>query len=100
MSEYETLRALGDDADAVAAALEAKGVRGRRGDSCACPLAGLLSGGAAPGERPEVVVGATRAYLRRGHGRQELILPLACADFVRRFDLGLYPRLEGVPRDA
>lgn len=86
------LEELGGTADEVAAALAARGVTGRRGESCHCPIAALLS------VRAGVMV-PTATMTASASGRA-CELPPACRDFVRRFDLGMYPHLEEVVRDA
>lgn len=85
----ELLEGLGGTADEVAAALAARGVTGRRGESCRCPIAALLS--------RESGVAVTVGVATVSSDGRPCELPPACREFVRRFDLGMYPSLEEVP---
>jgi len=94
---WELLAGLGTGVGAVAASLEAAGVRGVRGDGDCCVLASYLHavlGGddrishLRVGDREvEVVVASWR------HPRMWIPFPPAVREFVWAFDTGMFPRL-------
>lgn len=90
------LASLGGTGPLVAAALRRRGIKGRSGNACACPLARLLHA-AFPGHGFAVSPYAPPGTPDDGTGRVEIdgegraILPAACADFALGFDRGEYP---------
>jgi hypothetical protein len=76
--------------DDVALDLWGRGVRGRRGTCHGCPLAGHLT--AVAGEPVSVMVDG-RHWAESSH--RILPLPPSVSRFVRNFDGGQYPELEG-----
>jgi hypothetical protein len=84
----ELLRRLGDTAGEVAGRLHDLGIRGKPYEIAACPLAAYLHD---HGYRWFVsghyATGVTSGTI------QPVRLPLACVDFVERFDFGAYPDL-------
>jgi hypothetical protein len=76
------LIALGDTAEAVANALEAMGIKGSRCRAGYCPLAIYLQN--ISGE--EIVVGPEKACFVNVPFRPWINFPVACRDFVRKFD--------------
>ena len=95
------LARLGDTEDAVAASLRQAGVRGHRGDACACPVAVFLRRRGVPVEevQPDWFDGSVVRFERfpvdgRWHEPKPAHLPSAVRKFARAFDGGAYPDLE------
>lgn len=93
MTEAELLKAideLGPDAHAIATSLRDRGIRGRRRESCDCPLARFLSGLA--GQSISVDGEAFRIFDGSNRHPRVLLTDVA-GTFVREFDEGRYPYL-------
>lgn len=90
-----SLTNLGNTPDAVAAALRAADVRGRR-DSTAShnPVIRYLNRTLDIGGRMEIGAAGDRLYLYREGSSQSLELPPAVRDFLLAFHRGDYPDLE------
>jgi hypothetical protein len=76
------LAALGDSPEAVANALRAMGIKGKRRDACHCPLATYLQN--ISGEI--IYVGDSVAGFDIINERISIQLPLACQRFINDFD--------------
>lgn len=80
----EWLEELGSTADEVAASLESRGIRGRRGSATHCPIAKYLQQRAVR----SALVGADTVHVDPGLGLPyvDVRTPNAVADFVAKFD--------------
>ena len=87
---WEALIALGDEDQKVAAVLRSKGIKGRKNEACACPIANYLAEIFGEMSTPEVEE-STVKFL--GWGDDHMQLPDAVQDFVESFDLGWFPEL-------
>ena len=88
---WEALIALGDDDQKVAAHLRGLGIKGRRTEACACPIANYLASIFGEMSTPEVDESSLRLLGWPHAGR--LVMPSAIEDFVESFDLGWFPEL-------
>ena len=88
---WEALIALGDEDQKIAAVLRAKGIKGRKNEACACPIANYLAG--IFGEMSTPAVEETTVKLLGWDDRMHMQLPDAVQDFVESFDLGWFPEL-------
>ncbi len=77
------------DPDGIAAHLLARGIRGRRGSACVCPLAAYLTS-LGFGD-PTVSVLGIGALIDGKHRRTPI--RSAALEFIRRFDSGEWPEL-------
>lgn len=87
----KALEALGETPDAVAQALQQRGVRGVKGMARCCPVASYLTK-----EFPSIkTLGVTRAYVRVDveGGEVYAFLPESVGVFVTHFDKGKYDAL-------
>jgi hypothetical protein len=89
--ELETeLIALGNSAKDVASALKTKGIKGKRMDTCGCPLAIYLC--KITGEK--MSVGKYDGNYANYQGSRDCFdLPEACTDFINSFDGGKFDYL-------
>ena len=95
------LTGLGLDSDQVADALRAKGIKGRRGSECLCPIAIYLGRTVRDIHEVEVQEGELFVQFDGSDGGTESVFvptPDAIALFVRHFDRGVY--LDLVDRGA
>jgi len=92
-----SLTNLGSTAEAVAAALLAAGVRGRRDNTASHnPVVRYLNRTLDIGGRLEIGAAGDRLYMYREGSCQSLELPPAVRDFLAAFHRGDYPDLEQV----
>jgi hypothetical protein len=102
----EVFARLGADADAVAASLLERGIRGEKVNCETCPIATLiattdLGGGFFPIYPIYVAVVANVAFIRLTSALTLFVpLPDPVRGFIGRFDLGDWPDLEGDPGTA
>lgn len=90
MNVEQAIAALGDDVNSVVKTLQEKGIRGKRGSSCDCPIARYLQ---ACGLE-EASVCATRAF-DVGMGEDGVyLLPPHVQQFIGMFDQQRFPQLE------
>lgn len=87
---YAELVHLGDTEDEIAAALRARGIKGRRKEACTCPIANFLV--AVFGEECHPEVDDDITFLG-WNPKERLAVPAAVLDFIEAFDLGSYPQL-------
>jgi hypothetical protein len=86
--ELETeLVALGSSAAAVAKALKAMGIKGRRSTSCGCPLANYLS--KITGQKMSIGL-YDGNYAMYSGSHNDFHLPQACTTFIKAFDSGRF----------
>ena len=76
------LAALGDSSEAVANALRSMGIKGRRRETCQCPLANYLRN--ISGEK--IRVGYQTAGFVESNDRSAIRMPNACQNFIYNFD--------------
>ena len=82
----DLLSALGDEPDAIAASLEGLGIQGYRLDSKSCPLVNYL-------RRYGITSVVMHDRLVVAGLDEAILCPAKVKDFLRKFDLGLYPKL-------
>lgn len=93
----EKLRALGGTTVEVAASLETKGVRGKKGSACLCPIAMYLKWQISTAAHYHVSPGRISAYQGGGAPPVEVPLMYPFPHFIGMFDQGLFPQLEELP---
>lgn len=86
-----TIAALGDSADQIAATLDAKGIRGRRGRACDCPVARYLLTSIPDLNGVYVSSGSIGAYTKTVS--VEMYTRPGLVAFIVAFDDGAYPQL-------
>ena len=93
------LNALGDTGNAVAVSLRKLGIKGRRDDGCACPLANYVSVciGLTPGVPPRwitVTPGIIQISAAAFGEREVIVTTQPWREFISNFDSGDYPDLD------
>jgi len=82
----QVLAELPDTADGIADRMRALGIKGKRGRSCCCPLANyLVSEGF-----DQAIVGESWIEVLYDSGSVECDTPPVIAEFIDRFDAGVY----------
>lgn len=91
------INSLPDTADGIAAYLEGQGIKGLQGLSGVCPLATLMRRNGF--QFPKVAADIRNNDMRSLDGVCEVVehTPATYA-FMRRFDVGLFPQLDAMPK--
>ena len=79
--------------DQIAAVIQRRGIKGRMGTTYKCPMALLLTGESTG----QYVVGRKFIARRSNNKIEKTTTPLNMAQFLRKFDIGGYPKLIAPP---
>ena len=88
------LEELGSNSEAVADSLKKEGITGRRGSTCACPVAKYLIKRGHKKGLLEVFFRSVHVRTLSGVGNYCCELPVACSAFISEFDDGKYTFLK------